>query len=703
VSRRVFVIVGSKGGSGATTLAFELIKRLGAPGGRVLVDGDLGGRRSHAVSFDVARKLDDNRSPGMPGVTALPDMDLVELTNSYEDGFVVKSDEVETIIGNLPADARYVVDAPQPFAAALRPFVTRALRFILVVEPTLLGVSAARQLLAAMNRFGIPPARTVIVLNSRDGTYDLKRNEIAEALRTTVLADVPTRKDRNYGKTLQSLAEMLQKLPHLEPLPDLRPSASIPTGDRRIVPRTGLPSANVALVAAPAPSAVEPRISVAGSGSAAALRETLKSEIHATMMTRIDFAAAARMFTDAQKMAELNAQVNELASELVSERRDLGSVEEASRMKQEIVAEALGLGPIEGFMHDPTITEVMVNGAKEIYVERRGKIELTPNRFVDDRQVRLVIERVLAPLGRRIDESSPMVDARLPDGSRVNATIPPLSIDGPTLTIRRFGSRRLGFDDLLASGSLTGSIVDFLRASVQARLNVVVSGGTGSGKTTLLNALSSFIPRTDRIITIEDAAELLLVQPHVIRLESRPANLEGRGEIRIRECVRNALRMRPDRIVVGECRGEEALDMLQAMNTGHDGSLTTIHANTPRDALSRVETMVMMAGLDLPMRAIREQVSSAFDVVVQVSRMSDGSRKITSVSEIIGMEGDVVTMQELVRYRQRGIEADGTVVGSFESVGVQPFALKRFGELGIEFDPASFGPSTTAKPAWSAR
>ena len=432
--------------------------------------------------------------------------------------------------------------------------------------------------------------------------------------------------------------------------------------------------------------------------------ETIKNEIHESMMHRVDFGTAARMYTDAAKLAELTAQVNQIAAELIAERRDVGSVDEAARLKQEVIQEALGLGPIEALMYDPTVTEIMVNGSREIYVERRGKIEMMSSRFVNERQVRLVIERVLAPLGRRIDEASPMVDARLADGSRVNATIPPLSIDGPTLTIRRFGTNRLTFADLCASGSVTAGITDFLRASVEARLNIVVSGGTGSGKTTLLNALSSFIPRTDRIITIEDAAELLLDQPHVVRLESRPPNLEGVGEIRIRECLRNALRMRPDRIVVGECRGGEALDMLQAMNTGHDGSLTTVHANSSRDALSRIETMVMMAGFDLPVRAIREQVSAAVDLVIQISRFSDGSRKLTSICEVIGMEGDVVTMQELVRFRQHGVDASRGILGGFEATGVQPSCLRRFGELGVDFDPLALGvPAVSTAASWSAR
>ncbi|MDE2573621.1 MAG: CpaF family protein, partial [bacterium] len=343
-------------------------------------------------------------------------------------------------------------------------------------------------------------------------------------------------------------------------------------------------------------------------------------------------------------------------------------------------------GPLEDLMIDPDVTEVMVNGPDHIYVERGGKIEHSHKRFTDSRQLRLVIERIIAPLGRHIDEAVPMVDARLPDGSRVNATIEPLSIDGPTVTIRRFGKYRMTINDLIAIGSVAEPVADFMRAVVEARLNVVISGGTGSGKTTLLNILSGFIPTNERIITIEDAAELQLHQDHVVRLEARPANVEGRGEIRIRDLVRNALRMRPDRIVVGECRGGEALDMLQAMNTGHDGSLTTVHANTPRDCLSRIETMVLMAGYDIPVRAIREQVAGAIDIVVQTARMRDGTRKVTTISEVVGMEGDVVTMQELIKFDQRGLDKQEKVVGVFLYSGVQPNCLKRFAESGITFE-----------------
>jgi pilus assembly protein CpaF len=316
------------------------------------------------------------------------------------------------------------------------------------------------------------------------------------------------------------------------------------------------------------------------------------------------------------------------------------------------------------------------------------------------RHLRTIIERIIAPLGRRIDESSPMVDARLPDGSRVNAIIEPLSLDGSTLTIRRFGTKRLAMDDLVRFGSIVPEATSLLRAMVESRLNMVVSGGTGSGKTTFLNILSNYIPDGERIVTIEDAAELLLNQRHVVRLESRPANIEGRGAVMIRDLVKNSLRMRPDRIVVGECRGGEALDMLQAMNTGHDGSLTTLHANTPRDALSRLETLVLMAGFDLPIKAIREQVASAVDVIVQIERMRDGTRKVTSISEVVGMEGDIVTMQELVRYQARGVDSEGKVLGDFQYTGVQPHYTSRFEEAGIDFDVRELARLQSAGTLW---
>ncbi len=358
------------------------------------------------------------------------------------------------------------------------------------------------------------------------------------------------------------------------------------------------------------------------------------------------------------------------------------------RISQELMDEILGFGPITALLDNKDVTEVMVNGPHKVFVERDGKLELSDAQFKDENHVLHVIKKIVAPIGRRIDESSPMVDARLPNGSRVNAVIPPLALDGPSITIRKFSEDPFGVDDLIAFGTLSSKMAEILRVAIEGRLNVVVSGGTGSGKTTTLNVLSSFIPNGDRIVTIEDAAELRLNQEHVVRLETRPPNIEGRGEISIRDLVRNSLRMRPDRIVVGEVRGGEALDMLQAMNTGHDGSLTTGHANSPRDMIARLETMVLMSGMKLPLQAIRSQIASAVDIIVQQSRLPDGSRKITHITEVQGMEGDVIIMQDVFRYEQNGLDSKGKVKGNFMFTGVKPKFVETLKKKGFEV-PAS--------------
>lgn len=393
---------------------------------------------------------------------------------------------------------------------------------------------------------------------------------------------------------------------------------------------------------------------------------------------------------DITKTDEVRKTIQELFEQILTEENIVLSRPERARLFEQIAAEILGLGPLQPLLEDESITEIMVNGAKNIYVERKGKIHRVPVTFESDEHVMRIIDRIVAPLGRRIDESSPYVDARLKDGSRVNAIIPPICLVGPTLTIRKFAKVPITVEQLVQFGSITAEALQFLKACVEARLNIVISGGTGSGKTTLLNILSSFIPPDERIITIENAAELQLRQEHVVTLESRPPNIEGRGEITIRQLVINSLRMRPDRIVVGEIRDEAALDMLQAMNTGHDGSMTTLHSNSPRDTLSRLETMTLMAGMELPVRAIREQIASAIDLVVHQERMRDGSRKVVSITEVSGMEGDVITMTELFAFEQSGIE-NGKIVGRLRPTGLRPKFMDRIEAAGIHLPPSIFG------------
>jgi pilus assembly protein CpaF len=413
--------------------------------------------------------------------------------------------------------------------------------------------------------------------------------------------------------------------------------------------------------------------------------ETIKRRIHGKLVDKLDLSRVGEMEGDV-----LRREIRLVVEHLCDTEDTYLNRNERDRLIEEVLDETFGLGPLELLLKEPTISEIMINGPKSVYIERSGKLEKTSVQFRDDKHLMQIIDRIVSKVGRRVDEVCPMADARLPDGSRVNAIIPPLALDGPCLTIRRFGTNPLKLEDLLNFKSLTPEMVMLLEGAMKAKLNIVISGGTGSGKTTLLNTLSSFISNEDRIVTIEDAAELQMQQDHVVRLETRPPNIEGKGQIKATDLVRNCLRMRPDRIIIGECRGAETLDMLQAMNTGHEGSLTTCHANTPRDAIARLETMIMMAGFDLPIRAMRQQISNAIDLIVQSNRMQGGPRKVTHITEIVGMEQDTIVMQDIFKYVQEGVDENGRAAGHFESTGIRPTFMGRLESCGVRLPASAF-------------
>ena len=679
MSSRTAVFVGSKGGVGTTTLCYELARAMAADESQkiALVDADLSGRRSAAVLFEAVRTLDTARVGASISRVRAGALTLVELVDRYDATFTLAEETVEAFATEMAEFDTIILDAPQPFAAAVRPFIVRTQRFFVVLEPTLLGVAGAQSMLADLKRFGVPAEYIDLVTNARNETAIVPRKEIEHALNGKIVAEIPPSTQRTYPKAISALQRYVESIRPEGALLTLQPSAAQPYALRS--------NGHATTTTASPPNAK---------------RDAFKQEVHTELLRQLDTISVSIMPTDAAKLADLRSKIEEIAAGMVAKKKFEGSAEELAEIRREIVNEALGYGPLQDLMNDPEVTEIMVNGPEKIYVERHGMISRSTKSFSNERQLRLVIERIIAPLGRRIDEASPMVDARLPDGSRVNAIIEPVSIDGTSLTIRRFGEKRLTADDMLSIGAVPAAVLDFLRAAVQARLNCIVSGGTGSGKTTFLNVLSSYLPDRERIVTIEDAAELLLNQSHVVRLESRPPNIEGTGEIRIRDLFRNALRMRPDRIIIGECRGAEALDMLQAMNTGHDGSLTTVHANSQRDALSRIETMVLMAGFDLPVRAIREQIASALDMVIHTARLRDGTRKVTGVSEVVGMEGEIVTMQEIVRFAQHGVDSENRVIGNFCYTGVQPICLRRFEEYGIPYDARALNELAPMKALW---
>jgi len=586
---------------------------------------------------------------------------------------------------------------------SLRAF-ERASGILLLSTPDLLVLQATAQFVDRLQQLHFPKELMKVILNRYDPQTGVTLEMVTQKLRRSVLVtiledaqvcrtathgakpfvlDQPReRLSRNYDEFVRKLVEMktLEKLGQVA-----RPQGLTRVGGRIV----SVDEAGKAM-AEEVRSYQKQRGSKARTAQEIDTRTATKMLIHKRMVELIDLKKLDQDLDDDEREAVLRERAQKAVVTLLDEvGGHITDRHDRQRIVKEVLDEALGLGPLEDFLADDDVTEVMVNRRDQIFVERKGKLTLSDSTFTDDAQLLGVIERIVAPIGRRIDEKSPMVDARLRDGSRVNAIIPPLAIDGPCVTIRKFARDPFGVRDLVKFGSFTPEIADFLRACVESHLNILISGGTGSGKTTLLNVMSSFIPSDERIVTVEDSAELQLKQPHVVRLETRPANIEGAGEVSIRDLVKNCLRMRPDRIVVGECRGAEAVDMLQAMNTGHDGSLTTIHSNSPRDCIARLETLVMFAGLELPSKAIREQIASAIHIIVQQTRMSDGGRKVTKISEVTGMEGSVITLQDIFVYKQAGVQ-DGKVQGRFLATGFVPKFVHDLRQRGIALPAGIF-------------
>ena len=563
---------------------------------------------------------------------------------------------------------------------------------LVTLTPEILVVNQTKRLLNEMHRQALPSPLFQIVLNQAGGG-GLSVQAISGSLRLPIVGVLP--KDEALARQALQNAS-----PFVLSRPDAPLSQSFHDLTRRLV--GGILQKNKSLNRPKKPASPQDSSSSVGTASLGAKKKIkpltlLKMQIHQELIKEMDLKKNLTQAKDEASKKELREKTQVVVSKLVDKRGRGLSRQERSQVIKQVLDESLGLGPLEELLSDPAVTEVMVNGSDQIFCERSGKIQLSPVTFTSNQQLRNVIERIVTPLGRRIDEKTPYVDARLQDGSRVNAVIEPLSIDGPAVTIRKFPQDRITMADYVSRfGSLTSAMADFFKICVQQGLNIVISGGTGSGKTTLLNVLSGFIPSNERIITVEDAAELQLKQEHVVRLETRPANMEGTGEIGIRDLIRNSLRMRPDRIVVGECRDGAALDMLSAMNTGHDGSMTTVHANNPREACSRLETLCLMAGMDLPVKAIREQVAGAVNLIIQIGRLSDGSRKVKNVAEVVGLQGDTVTLQEIFRFKEEGFDKNRKIIGRFQAMGMIPTFIEKFEQRGLKIPRSLF---TTDSPA----
>jgi pilus assembly protein CpaF len=704
--RATFItLYGAKGGVGtsflATNLALALAQESRQRVGLIDLDCYRGGSLASFLDLDPqGRHLGSLMAAGAPTPQQVESHLLqtkmgIDLLAAPLEGQAITPDALYRVLQPM-AEIRplTVIDAHSPHVTDHLPVVFDHSALVLIaLTPEINALQQARYTLKRLSDMRYPPERFRLLVNMADIGQDISLEDMAEILGRPVSFELPY----NIKEVLTSINRGLPLMAN--------PTRTTLAPHFKHVAQAVLqaPPLETSTIAPPAPTVTAPVAANTGSytpsaGPAATpsifvpkqlsddRREgyrKLRRRVHAKLVAELKLSEV-DLQSDAAKRAEMRQRVAEKVARIVeSDVPELSGRGERQQLIEEVVDEALGFGPLEAMLRDATVSEIMVNGPDQIYVEQKGKLLNSGLFFTDEKQLRVVIDRIVAPLGRRVDESSPMVDARLPDGSRVNIIIPPLSLVGSSITIRKFPAERMTIDHFLRFGSLSEMMAEFLDGAVRAKLNIFISGGTGSGKTSLLNILSGFIPHDERIVTIEDAAELRLQQEHVITLESRPPNMEGQGAISIRELVRNSLRMRPDRIIVGEVRGGEALDMLQAMNTGHDGSLATGHANTPRDALARLETMVLMAGMDLPVRAIREQIASAVNVIVQQSRMRDGTRKIVKIAEIVGMEGDIIAMQDIFSFESTKATEGGRVEGVYQPSPLRPRCLDAFVGHGI--------------------
>ncbi len=681
---RIIIFHGGKAGEGKSLLAQNLAAVLGRRGKfRVLLlDLDPQARGEHNLRWDLAAgptlaelsgnlaRFDENTIRGyFP--KSRSGVEVAVLADSEPGAMGVASHQVLRALELFREAYDFiVVDGLAGWDSLVLSVLDAGDRILLVCSPDLAGLKQVREHVLHYQELKFPAAKIGLILNRAGMPGALRPEDLEKALPGhEVLAGIPF--DLRATEALNQQRELIAMFPNS---PFTKAFKELARRLGKIEPGSSQPLPVTETGRVIKPSGTKPDYG------------QIKERIHNLLLENTELKAMASETTATSGgQVLLREKVGAVvASLMVSEAPELTRRETREKLVQEIVDEALGLGPLENLIRDPEVTEIMVNRRDQIFIEKAGQLILSDRHFLSDKQLMTVIERIVAPLGRRIDESQPYVDARLADGSRVNAIIPPLALKGPALTIRKFSQQRLLTDDLIKFGSLNRDLAEFLGACVRGRKNIVIAGGTGSGKTTLLNIAAAYIPESERIITVEDAAELNLPQPHVVTLETRPANIEGQGAITIRDLVRNCLRMRPDRIVVGECRGGETLDMLQAMNTGHDGSLTTVHANSPADTIARLETMVLMSGLDLPVRAIREQIAGAVDIIVQQSRLQDGSRKVTRVSEVAGLEDGKIVLKDIFSYKQTGLNQAGQVLGDFKAAGYTPGFVKELAARGIK-------------------